>query len=179
MITRGAEWESTLNLGSGIHWTLGITYADARYGRKLNRDTSEAELFLEQDFETLEDFAEIENLEGRQITQAPYWQGSTSLFVEQPVGSNVVYGNLNVGFRGERNTGSNLEEGKDVPDEVLVNLQLGLRAQSDRWDVQVWARNLFDEHVNTLVFNSVFQDESLSTFFGPPRMVGGTLRLSF
>ena len=65
---------------------------------------------------------------------------------------------------------------KDVSDELLVNLQLGLRAQDDRWDVQFWARNLFDNHVKTLVFNSVFQSGSFSTFVGPPRMIGVTLR---
>jgi outer membrane receptor protein involved in Fe transport len=180
MISQGIEWESMWNIADGVYWTLGVTYADTRYGDSLNAEgVDEASLFLAQDYDTLEDWLALESIEGRQITQAPYWQGSTSLFVEQPWGDRYVYGNLNIGFRGSNNTGSDLKDQKDIPDEEIVNLQLGVRAQDDAWDFQVWARNLTDNQVNTLVFNSVFQSGSFSTFFGPPRMVGATLRMNF
>jgi|AP95_1055475.scaffolds.fasta_scaffold362678_2 outer membrane receptor protein involved in Fe transport len=89
------------------------------------------------------------------------------------------YGNLNVGYRGAHNTGSDLKNQKDVSDEFIVNLQLGLRSQDGRWDGQIWARNLLDNQLTTLVFNSVFQGGSFSTFLGPPRMFGATLRANF
>jgi outer membrane receptor protein involved in Fe transport len=63
--------------------------------------------------------------------------------------------------------------------ETLVNLQLGVRSQGDRWDAQVWARNLFDNHVETLIFDSVFQAGSFSTFFAPPRTYGLTVSTNF
>ncbi len=180
MISKGVEFEGSWILADGILWSLGITYADTRYGDDLNDPRTETELFLEQEFALLEDWAALESIEGRQITHAPYWQGSTSLFAEQPLNDRLfAYGNLNVGFRGAHNTGSDLRNQKDVSDEVLVNLQLGLRAADDRWDFQVWARNLFDNHIETLVFNSVFQGGSYSTFLAPPRMVGATLRMNF
>ncbi len=180
MISKGVEFEGSWILADGILWSLGITYADTRYGDDLNDPRTETELFLDQEFGLMEDWAALENIEGRQITHAPYWQGSTSLFAEQPLNDRLfAYGNLNVGFRGAHNTGSDLRRQKDVSDEVLVNLQLGLRAADDRWDFQVWARNLFDNHIETLVFNSVFQGGSYSTFLAPPRMVGATLRMNF
>ena len=76
-------------------------------------------------------------------------------------------------------TGSDLKPQKRIQDEVIVNLQLGFRAQDDKWDVQFWARNLTDNQVNSLIFNSVFQSGSFSTFFTPPRMIGATLRTNF
>ena len=180
MISKGVEFEGSWILTDGVLWSLGITYADARYGDDLNDPRTETELFLDQEFALMEDWASLESIEGRQITHAPYWQGSTSLFAEQPVSDRLfAYGNLNVGFRGAHNTGSDLKNQKDVSDEVLVNLQLGLRAADDRWDFQVWARNLFDNHIETLVFNSVLQGGSFSTFLAPPRMVGATLRMNF
>jgi len=91
----------------------------------------------------------------------------------------MAYGNINVGYRGPHNTGSDLRIEKEVNGEFLVNLQLGLRAEDDRWDVQFWARNLLDNHIRTLVFNSVLQGGSYSTFRAPPRMVGATLRMNF
>ncbi len=179
MVSKGFEFESMYNLTDGVYWTLGVTYANAKYGKNLNADTSEAALFLAQDYDTLEDWSALEDIEGKRITQAPKWQGSTSLFVEQPFGDTFVYGNVNVAYRGPNNTGSDLNPIKDIDGEVLVNLQVGVRSASDRWDVQFWARNLFDNQVNTLIFNSVFQSGSFSTFFGPQRMVGGTVRMHF
>lgn len=178
MVSRGAELETMWNITDGVFLTLGVTYADARYGDDLNKaGVSQESLYLDQDFATLEDWNDLEKIEGRQITHAPYWQGSASLFIEKPVGDSLfAYTNINAGYRGAHNTGSDLKPEKDVSDELLVNLQLGLRAQDDRWDVQFWARNLFDNDVKTLVFNSVFQSGSFSTFIGPPRMIGVTLR---
>lgn len=180
MISKGVELESMWTPAANVYLTFGVTYADARYGDDLNKQgVTPASLFLDQDYNTLEDWGDLENVEGRQITHAPYWQGSASLFVEQPITPDIIgYGNVNVGYRGEHNTGSDLDAEKDVGGETLVNLQLGVRASDDRWDVQFWARNLFDNHVKTLVFDSVFQSGSFSTFFGPPRMIGMTLRTS-
>jgi iron complex outermembrane recepter protein len=180
MIATGVEWESTWNLAPGVYWSFGATYSSAKYGDSLNREgTSEAQLFLEQDYKTLEDWDSLESIEGKQITQAPRWQGSTSLFVEKPWRDNYVYGNLNVSYRGKNNTGSDLDPAKDIPGEEIVNLQVGVRSNDDRWDVQAWARNLTDNQVNTLIFSSVFQSGSFSTFFSAPRMVGVTLRTYF
>ncbi|MBV1878949.1 MAG: TonB-dependent receptor [Pseudomonadales bacterium] len=176
MISKGVEIETNWYIGDNIIWSFGVTYADARYGDDLNKkNTSEAQLFLDQDFETLEDFQSLENIEGQQITHAPRWQGSTSLFVEQPIGQFIGYGNLNVGFRGKHNTGSDLDEEKNVSDKAIINLQLGVRSEDDKWDVQIWARNLADKQVDTVIFDSVFQNGSYSTFLNPPRMIGITV----
>ena len=180
MISKGVEIESSLVLTDNVYWSLGLTYADARYGDDLNDPRTETELFLAQEYALLEDWASLENIEGRRITHAPAWQGSTSLFAERPAFNNTMaYGNINVGYRGPHNTGSDLRIEKEVNGEFLVNLQLGLRAEDDRWDVQFWARNLLDNHIRTLVFNSVLQGGSYSTFRAPPRMVGATLRMNF
>lgn len=180
MISRGMEIESGLFLTDNVYWSFGLTYADARYGDDLNDSRTETELYLAQEFALLEDWNSLENIEGRRITHAPAWQGSTSLFTEQAVFDNMMaYSNLNVGYRGPHNTGSDLRQEKEVNGEFLVNLQLGLRATDDRWDVQFWARNLLDNHIRTLVFNSVLQGGSYSAFRAPPRMMGATLRMNF
>lgn len=176
MISKGAELETTWFLNNNLMWTFGVTYADARYGDNLNRpNTSLLELAVEQEYNILEDWEALENIEGRRITHAPLWQGSTSLFGQMDIGNSMVgYGNLNIGFRGAHNTGSDLKPQKNESDKSIVNMQLGLRDMEDRWDVQFWARNVTDTQVDTLVFNSVFQTGSFSTFLNPPRMVGLT-----
>jgi len=57
-----------------------------------------------------------------------------------------------------------------VADKSIVDLQLGLWSQDERWDAQIWARHLFNTHVDALIFNSVFQGGSFGTFLGPPRI---------
>ena len=175
MISKGVELETTWFLSDNLLWTFGVTYADARYGDNLNAETTPLQLWLDQEYDALEDWQALENIEGRQITHAPYWQGSTSLFFQTEIGSVIGYGNLNLGYRGAHNTGSNLENEKDESDKALLNVQLGLRMPDDSWDLQLWARNLADKQIDTLVFNSVFQDGSYSTFLNPPRMIGITL----
>ncbi|MEQ8990920.1 MAG: TonB-dependent receptor [Pseudomonadales bacterium] len=180
MVSQGVELETVWMPAVGVQLTFGVTYTDARYDDDLNDpNETESSLFLKQDFIALQDFGELEKVEGKLITHAPLWQGSTSLFVEQPIGRVMGYGNLNVGFRGRHNTGSNLAPEKKVGAETLVNLQLGVRSQDDRWDAQIWARNLFDNHVETLIFDSVFQTGSFSTFFAPPRTYGLTVSTNF
>lgn len=175
MIAKGVELETTWFFTDNLLWTFGVTYADARYGDDLNADTTELDLVIAQDYKTLEDWRALEDIEGRQITHAPYWQGNSSLFFQGEVGSVIGYGNVNLSFRGAHNTGSNLKNEKDESDKALLNLQLGLRMPDDSWDLQVWATNLTDKQIDTLVFDSVFQGESYSTFLNPPRMVGITL----
>ncbi|MBV1906889.1 MAG: TonB-dependent receptor, partial [Pseudomonadales bacterium] len=174
--SKGVEIETMWLIGDSIAWTFGLTYADAQYGNNLNiEDTSEAELFLSGQFNELEDWAALENIEGRRLTHAPKWQGSSSLFMEQEIGNLIGYGNLNVGFRGKHNTGSDLDPEKEVDAEFIFNMQLGIRSPDDKWNVQVWARNLTNRHVKTIIFDSVFQQGSFSTLFAPPRMIGVTL----
>ena len=175
MIAKGVELETTWFFTDNLLWTFGVTYADARYGDDLNADTTELDLVIARDYKTLEDWRALEDIEGRQITHAPYWQGNSSLFFQGEVGSVIGYGNVNLSFRGAHNTGSNLKNEKDESDKALLNLQLGLRMPDDSWDLQVWATNLTDKQIDTLVFDSVFQGESYSTFLNPPRMVGITL----
>ncbi|MBV1905592.1 MAG: TonB-dependent receptor, partial [Pseudomonadales bacterium] len=181
MVSKGVELESTWLLTDNVLWTFGLTYANAKYGNHLNLDgASETSLYLDQNYEELEDFQSLEDIEGRRITHSPLWQGSTSLFIEQPVGELYAYGNLNVGYRGKHNTGSDLKAEKKVGGEFLVNLQIGIRSADDRWDLQVWSRNLFDNQVESLIFNSVFQSGgSFSAFLGAPRMSGVTITSHF
>lgn len=45
-----------------------------------------------------------------------------------------------------------------------------------RYEAVLWGRNLSDKRVNSLVFDSVFQNGSWRTFLNTPRTYGLTLK---
>ena len=46
---------------------------------------------------------------------------------------------------------------------TLVNGRIGIGAKDDRWTVEVWAQNLFDEDYHQVAFNGPLQGSASST----------------
>ena len=84
-----------------------------------------------------------------------------------------------MGIIDDHNTGSDLDPEKEQSAYTVVNGQLGLRTQDARYEGFLWARNLLDKDYRVVVFDSVSQAGSWSTFIGQPRMWGATLRANF
>lgn len=160
-IAKGVEVESFLAVGEGVALTLGVTYADARYGDDLLPANA--------------------HLEDNRLTQSPLWQSSASLFVDRPLGGTGLNWMLNLNWShiGEANTGSDLDPEKVRGAHNFHNAQLGLRSADSRYEAFLWGRNLGNKRMNTLVFDSVFQGGSWHTFLNPPRTWGVTVKANF
>jgi iron complex outermembrane receptor protein len=165
VVSQGAEFESSWAINDWAFLTLGATYTDARYGNNVEPDPALPNNFLE----------------GKILTQSALWQGSASIFVERQLGNSdlIGFGSLNYSHRGKVNTGSDLNPIKEQPTTNLYNMSIGVRTTDGRYELTGWGTNLTDEHVDTVVFNSVFQAGSFSTFFAPPRMYGATFKVNF
>jgi len=61
----------------------------------------------------------------------------------------------------------------------LVNARLGLRAPSGRWDVYLWARNLFNQNYFTFISPGIGNTGELTAQLGDPRTFGATLRVHY
>ena len=159
-VTQGIELEGSWVVSDTIFVTAGVTYADARYG---------------------DDLPDNRSIEDKRLTQSPLWQGSAAVFVDDqlPVGDWRYTANLNYSIVGEANTGSSLTPEKIRGTYGLFNGSLGVRSPDERYEIQVWGRNLTDKRVNSLVFDSVFQGTSRSVFLNPPRTYGVTFRANF
>lgn len=153
---RGVELESFFTLTDGVYGSAGVTYAITRYANNMPGN---------------------ESIEGQRITHAPRVTGSASIFAEREVPGTgwISFVNSNVAFRSEHNTGSSLTRGKRQNSLWLLNGQVGVRSPDDRWELALWGTNLTDKRYDTIVFDSVFQGGSLSTFMGAPRMWGVTV----
>ena len=157
-VAKGVEVESFLTLTEGVFLTAGATYADARYDDDLLPANT--------------------HLQGKRLTQSPFWQSSVSLFLDQPIPSTELRWTFNINWShiGRANTGSDLDPEKWRDAHDLFNAQLGVKSANGRYEAVFWGRNLGDKRVNTLVFDSVFQGGSWHTFLNPPRTYGLTLK---
>jgi outer membrane receptor protein involved in Fe transport len=156
----GAEMEYDWAPAPWLTVAGGVTYANSTYG---------------DDLEPVN-----QNLENRRLTFAPSWQGSSAVTVRQPLEAlgMEAFGTVNLMYRDEHNTGSDLNPIKEQGSYWLFNGRLGARTLDGRYEAVLWGRNLLDRSYRSVVFDSVFQPGSFSATVGEPRMYGVTLRMN-
>ncbi len=169
VISQGIETEVIWNIANGVFVTGGVTYADSRYG-------SDAGFIKIGSSPT-----GVTVLDDQRITHSPYWQGSAALLVDRPLpGTPLSYiVNVNYGFRGDHNTGSDLDPEKRQGGYGIWNGQVGLRTADGGYEALLWGTNLGDKRYDTIIFDSVSQTGSFSSFVGAPQTYGLTLRANF
>ena len=162
--SKGLELEYAWQLTDGVLLGGGVALINTRYGGTAGSEVNKPEL------------------DGMRITNAPKWQLSSSLLVERPLpmlGNFNWTLNLNWFHRSTHNTGSDLGPRKFQGAYSLWNGQLGIRRQDGAFEAFLWSTNLADERYKTVIFNSVSQADSRSTFVGAPRVWGLGFRTSF
>ena len=188
----GIELEAQFSPVRDLNFTAGITYASTQYAEDLvGRDTGvplDQALFL---------------LPGQQLSNAPDLVGTMSVSFTPEIGNSgirglfYVDGRLSDGY----NTGSDLFPEKFQESFVVVNGRVGVRGPEQRWAVELWAQNLFDEDYQQVAFNTPFQgsnsvaqvisgngggapnfataNQLFSSFLAEPRTYGITGRIRF
>ncbi|MDB5457807.1 MAG: TonB-dependent receptor [Caulobacter sp.] len=166
----------------GLSVQSGFTYAKTEYGdQKVPNDPTNA----------------LALLPGSRLSLAPRYSASGSLTYETPVGDSLK-ARFNVGakYSSEYNTGSDLFPPKLQKAFTVVNARIGVGAADDKWTVELWGQNLFDENYAQVAFNGTLQGSSglsatsatyvpandtitYDAFLGAPRTYGVTLRSKF
>ncbi|CAN5406267.1 TonB-dependent receptor [soil metagenome] len=166
----------------GLSLQSGYSYAKTEYGdQPIANDPSNA----------------LALLPGSRMSLAPENSGSFSATYEHPVGS-TMKARFNIGakYTSNYNTGSDLFPPKIQKGYTVVNGRIALGSLDDKWAVELWGQNLFDEEYAQVAFNGYLQgasglsatnkvyNPSLDTytydaFLGAPRTYGVTLRSKF
>jgi outer membrane receptor protein involved in Fe transport len=135
-------------------------------------------------------------LPGRRVSNAPKWTVTGSVAWTPPIGDSGLRGLVyaDVRHNSRFNTGSDLDIEKEQGAFTIVNGRIGLHGPDERWGVELWAQNLFDEDYKQVAFDSPIQGTPGSTtraveagffsratqlynaFLGEPRTFGVTLR---
>lgn len=146
----------------GLNFQGGVTYAKTEYGH------------------FTPDFANGQRLPGAQMSFAPEWSGSLAATFERALSPRLKW-RMNVGakYMSDFNTGSDLNPTKEQDAFTLVDARIGIGSQDDRWALELWSRNVFDEEYIQVGFDATLQPGTTDAFLGDPRTWGATFRLKF
>lgn len=169
VISQGLELETLYRPLPSLALNAGWTYVDTQYSDDLVGDASGKPLN-----------PSLRRLPGQQLSNAPKRSFTASLTWTPTIGSNGLNGlvYLNARNSSEYNTGSNLDPVKVQDSYTVVNARMGVTGPDERWAVELWAENLFDEQYAQVIFDSAFQN-SFSAFLADPRTIGMNLRFQF
>ncbi|MFA7585359.1 MAG: TonB-dependent receptor [Novosphingobium sp.] len=130
---KGFELELTANPVQGLTSYVNFTYIDATVKRYtgINPETGA----VSQDFK------------GATLPYTPKYQAATGVNYEFPLTDSVSgFGGADLTFRSETSAFIGSSELFAVRDYVLVDLRAGIRDPDDRWSVQIWGKNVFNQY---------------------------------
>jgi iron complex outermembrane receptor protein len=183
--SKGIEVEASVYPMRDLAITAGWTYSRTRYQNNLVGSSAGAALtpalFL---------------LPGGQVSNAPENVVTASAAFTPAIGGSGLSALFYVDTRvtSKFNTGSDLFPEKTQPSFVLVNARFGIRGPEQKWAIELWAQNLFNEKYEQVAFNTPFQgagsiaqtqafgvvgNQLFSAFLAEPRTYGITGRIKF
>lgn len=158
----GVELEASLVPHRDVRVNLGLTYAETRYRDNLVGNENGAPLN-----------PSLRKLPGDNLSNAPEIVATGSLAWTPEIGASGVSALFYVDTRltSDFNTGSDLFPQKEQDSYVVTNARIGIRGKEQRWAIEFWAQNLFNEQYAQVAFNSPFQQGGSTT---PPYAAGFT-----
>lgn len=174
--TRGFELEVFALPAEWLTLQSGLAYVDAEY------EEFEGGACIRTPFGAEPDageagFPTVCDNSGNIVGGTPEWTVYVSAQVSQRLSDgNLFYAQLDVNWKDENPSGNDNDPNKFADAYTLTNLRLGYRFAGDRYDVSLWAKNLFDEDFTNGAFNSVIREGSLTEYHTEPQTWGVTLR---
>jgi outer membrane receptor protein involved in Fe transport len=180
----GVELETFARFTDYFSGSLGLTYADTEYPNDC------APLDPAQP-----GYSPIPaNLCGNALTNAPELVAIVGFTYERPIfdDSMVFFIDSTARYEDDRRTGGQPTELQrpdlpipgDIQDSnTKVNLRFGLQSFDERWALEVWGNNIFDERTRNAIFNIPLRgaegDRAIGQFVQEPATYGVTLRANF
>jgi len=162
--SRGVEIDARATPTEGLTLTFAGTFNDATYQNYTNAPA-----------QYLNSYLGVVDLSGQRAAGTPKWSLSGSAEYVRTVGSAELYVGADASYRSTFNATVNLDPFAQIPGYALFGAHLGLRDPDGRWDVSLWARNLFDkDFLNTASVSAQYGVTLVS--LGEPRLFGVTLR---
>jgi outer membrane receptor protein involved in Fe transport len=164
VVSQGVELEASLVPVRDFRVSMGLTYADTHYRNQLVGSDSGAPL----------DQA-LRMLPGHNLSNAPEIVATASVAWTPKLGNSGLSGLVYFDTRmaSDFNTGSDLFPQKMQDGFNVVNGRIGIRGKEERWAIELWGQNLFNQNYSQVVFNSPFQEGAASAPFTDPRYPGG------
>ena len=174
VVSRGAELSSTYQPTTGLSFNAGLTYADTYFP-----DSNDNKGVLNTP-------SGLERLPGHRLSLAPLysvtWGGAYTRPVVRDLWLNLA---LDAKYSSSYNTGSDLDPAKFQQGFQLWDGTVGIGPHDGRWNVSLYAQNLFNTRYYQVAFNGALTTlgapglNTYNAFLGNPRTFGVTLRGKF
>jgi outer membrane receptor protein involved in Fe transport len=162
--SEGVEIETSFRPSRDLMINAGLTYANTRYRDQLVGNLRGAPL----------DPA-LRRLPGSNLSNAPKAVATASVAWTPDIGTSGLSGLFYVDSRltSDYNTGSDLFPQKEQTSYALFNARIGIRGPGERWALELWGQNIFNQNYAQVAFNSPFQEGARTAGFTDPQFPGG------
>jgi outer membrane receptor protein involved in Fe transport len=162
--SQGVEVEASIHPRRDMSLNLGVTVANTHYRDNLVGNANGVPL----------DPA-LRELPGQRLSNAPQIVFTGAFSWTPRLGNSGLTGLLYADTRvtSQYNTGSDLFPQKLQDSYALVNARVGVRGPNQRWSLELWAQNLFNQDYAQVAFNSPFQAGTTAAPFVDPQFPGG------
>ena len=189
VVSKGVEIEAFMRPSPFFMANLGFTLADTKFRSNISGANGSS---LPPGFF---------QVPGSRLANAALYTVTGAFGWTPPIGNAGLSGLLYADFRyqSEINTGSDLDLEKVQTGVMTVNARLGLRGPEERWAIEFWAQNLFDEDYRQIAFDAPVQPggafnsirgvqqglqpspgtQLFTAFLAEPRTYGVTVRTKF
>ena len=162
--SQGVEVEAAIRPRRDMSLNLGVTLANTHYRSNLVGNENGAPL----------DPA-LRELPGQRLSNAPRIVFTGAFTWTPQLGNSGLTGLLYADARvtDEYNTGSDLFPQKGQDGYAVINGRIGVRGPNQRWSIELWAQNLFNQDYAQVAFNTPFQAGTTAAPFVDPQFPGG------
>jgi iron complex outermembrane receptor protein len=176
--TEGFEVDVVALPTSWLTVTAGAAYVDAVYETFVGGSCIRTPFGGEPDANR-PNFPTVCDASGNTVAATPEWTYYTSFVAEKELGDGSIYGRIDVSYRDENPSGTDLDPNKAADSYSLTNIKVGYRFAEDKYEISAWAKNAFDEDFTNGAFNSVIREGSLTAYHTEPRTYGLTFKANF
>ncbi|GAA0322457.1 TonB-dependent receptor [Sphingomonas oligophenolica] len=163
--SRGVEGDAAWAVTSRISVNLSGAYTDAYY---VSYPKGPAPV------ET-SNISASTDLSGKPLAGVPKWAFTGGVDTSQPLGGRTeLYGHADYSWRSSFYTAVSDSRFTLVPSYGIGNARLGVRLDDGRYDLSVWAKNIFDKHYFQTL--SIAATGLITANLGDPRTFGATFR---
>lgn len=185
--SKGFEIELTTAPTDNLQAQFGVAYTKADYGDNItdtsNRLVNERGLRAGIAPFPVVLLPELSSLAGQQLTNAPRWVATGALTWSKAAfrgGAIEVFLHGDFRYSSSFNTGSDLDIEKLQKSFFLVNARGGIRLADGGWQIDLWAKNIFNKDYHQVAFDIPLQaNATFGTFLADPRTFGVGVRTHF
>jgi iron complex outermembrane receptor protein len=169
--SRGLEADAFWLAADWLSVTAGGNYNDAVYVKYPNgpcpTDLGPTALFP------------VCDLSGKPLAGAPKWTATVAADVNQPLDWRDLEGYAHADYRFQSSNFTQVTDSifSEVGGYGLADLRIGVRTNDEKWDLSIWAKNLFG--VNYFLTKSVATTGLITGLVGDPETFGVTLRARY